>query len=299
MSSKPAGGRAPAAPLSRLANKAHAASADLARLLRHFERDLHSQYSRRVMSGMMGLLVLCEYLSGKDDPAQRLFHRLHATNERQTFAPRVALHAFGAKPLSPAEAPGLYALLLNICARAGMRRAPELYLLPVPDMNAFALGGPDNACIAVTQGLLRGLSRAEVAGILAHEVAHIVNRDAGALNWAAAVESKIASLALSAVAEMAQRRPDQASASRQSMVLASTPAIARLLYLAFSRVRELDADALALDLIDDPGALAAALRKLEHFHTGLSPLGAYLRRDTLSRLLHSHPDTWERIARIG
>ena len=63
------------------------------------------------------------------------------------------------------------------------------------------------------------------------------------------------------------------------MFLASTPAIARLLFLAFSRLRELDADALAVDLIDDPEALAAALSKLEHFHSGLSPWGAHLQHD--------------------
>jgi heat shock protein HtpX len=147
--------------------------------------------------------------------------------------------------------------------------------------------------------LLNGLSRAEVAGILAHEVAHVVNRDAGAMNWAAAIQNKIASLALNGAAEMAARRPDPADVSQGSIVLASTPAIARLLFLAPSRVRELDAGALALDLTDDPGALAAALCKLEHFHTGLSPLGAHLRGNALSRSLDSHPDTWERIARLA
>lgn len=98
---------------------------------------------------------------------------------------------------------------------------------------------------------------------------------------------------------MAARRADQADVSQCSIVLASTPAIARLLFLALSRLRELDADALALDLTDDPGALAAALCKLEQFHTGLSPLGARLRGDALSRSLDSHPDTWERVARLA
>ena len=240
---------------------------------------------------MMGLLALCEYLAGQSHPAQ-------ASTEPLYCPPGVALRLLGAKPLAPAEAPGLYALLLKICARAGMQRTPEVFLLPAPDMNAFALGAPDNACITVTRGLLQGLSRAEVAGILAHEVAHIVNRDSGTMNWAAAIQRKIASLALNGVAMVASV-PGRFGVDARSMVLASTPAIARLLFLAFSRVRELDADALALELIDDPGALAAALCKLERFHTGLSPLGAYVRRDSLSRSVQSHPDTLERIARLA
>ena len=97
-------------------------------------------------------------------------------------------------------------ILLNVCVRAGMERVPELFLLPAPGMNAYALGTPDNACISVTEGLLRGLSREEIAGILAHEVAHILHHDTGAMNWAAAIQGEIVSSALRGIAELMARR---------------------------------------------------------------------------------------------
>ncbi len=190
-------------------------------------------------------------------------------------------------------------MLLTICIRAGMKRVPELFLLPAPGMNAFALGAPDNACISVTEGLLRGLSREEIEGILAHEVAHILHHDTGAMNWAAAVQSEIASSALRGIAELMARPRGFSRPERHAMLLSVAPAIASLLFLALSRVRELAADAMALDLIDRPRALVAALCKLEYFHTGLSPLHAHLQDDAHSALLRSHPGTWERISRLA
>ena len=232
------------------------------------------------MTGMMGLLVAVRLslrqIAGP--PRPRGTRRAGSAD----CPPHVVLKNFGARPLTPGEAPGLYAQLLNICARAGMRRAPELFLLPVPAMNAYALGGPDNACITVTEGLLRGLSKAEVAGILAHEVAHILNHDTHALNWAAAVQSQIAASALQRHGGSAAR-PVRVT-TRHAALLASAPALAHLLFLALSRVREFDADATALDLIDDPDALAAALWKLEHFHSGRTPLNAHLQDGASARV---------------
>jgi heat shock protein HtpX len=294
------GGQAPAA-------KAHPqrrpdkdfAEHELERLRRRLVRNLHSSHSHRVMTGMMGLLVLCGYLSGKSSASH-----VHAgarglpTLASAHCPPRVVLRSFGARPLTPGEAPDLYALLLNICARAGMRRAPELFWLPVAAMNAYALGGPDNACITVTEGLLRGLSRAEVAGILAHEVAHILNHDTHALNWAAAVQSQIAASALRGMADLASSGACGHHGPHTAL-LASAPALAHLLYLALSRVREFDADATAIDLIDDPAALSAALWKLEHSHSGRTPLNAHFQDDAATRSLRSHPGTWERIASLA
>ena len=288
-------GRGPVTPQRRGNDDA----ADQARLRRRAARELNTRDSQRVLTGMMGLLALCEYLSARPQAAVGAWPALPAPAPAVDLSPRDVLRAFGARPLLPGDAPDLYAMLSGICARAGLHRVPELYLLPALDMNAFALGAPDNACISATQGLLRGLSRAEIGGILAHEVAHIVNHDTGAMNWAAAIQNKIAGLAQHGVADLASSRERHADFNLQSMFLASTPAIARLLFLAFSRLRELDADALAVDLIDDPEALAAALSKLEHFHSGLSPWGAHLQHDARSRPWRSHPGTWERISRMA
>ena len=291
-----AGGRGQMVAPQRRANDG---AADQARLRRRAARELNTRDSQQVLTGLMGLLALCEYLSARPQAAPSRWPALAGATSAINLPPRDVLRAFGARPLLPGEAPDLYAMLSGICARAGLHRVPELYLLPALDMNAFALGAPDNACISATQGLLRGLSRAEIGGILAHEVAHIVNRDTGAMNWAAAIQHKIAGLALHGVADLASSRQRHAEFSPQAMFLASTPAIARLLFLAFSRLRELDADALAVDLIDHPEALAAALSKLEHSHSGLSPWGAHLQHDAHARPWRSHPGTWERISRMA
>jgi heat shock protein HtpX len=90
------------------------------------------------------------------------------------ISPESMYRWFGARLLSPAEVPELFAILTKVCSRAGLARLPDLYCLPaLGDMNAYALGGPERSALVLTEGLLRGMTREEIAGILAHEVAHI------------------------------------------------------------------------------------------------------------------------------
>ncbi|MCW2316678.1 Peptidase family M48 [Rhodoblastus acidophilus] len=239
----------------------------------------HSHQSDQIKAGLAGLLALCasQPRAGCAPALVNLTRTLQAAARR----PADALRDFGARPLRCAEAPDLYAILLVICRRAGLSRIPELYLLPFSGMNAYALGNPRNACISVTRDLLRGLSREEIAGIFAHEVAHILHCDGDSLNWAELVRQ--------AIAELAPRDDG-------NTLLAHAPMLARLLISALSRVRELAADLRALDLIERPGALADALCKLELFHTGRAPqpMGAHA-----GSALNSHPETWERIAYLS
>ena len=100
-------------------------------------------------------------------------------------------------------------------------------------------------------------------GILAHEVAHISNNDRFAMDWATSLQRAVA---VTALAGLAAGRSEWGGNKALAAFLLSAPSIAQLLYLALSRSRELDADARALDLIDCPHALVAALNKLEHFH---------------------------------
>lgn len=249
---------------------------------------------------MIGLLVLCGRASGRSRTAEPWLAgaRPKAAGPADV-RPSAALQAFGAKPLSCSDAPGLYAILLDVCSRAGMKRLPELFLLPTSGMNAYALGSPNDACISVTQGLLSGLSRDEIAGILAHEVAHILHHDTGAMHWAAAVQNEIVASASQGMAAMRARPSASVDAGPRALLLAAAPAVANLLVLALSRLREFAADAMALELIDDPQMLVAALCKLEYFHTGRSPLHAHLQEDALSASHRSHPGTWERIVNLA
>jgi heat shock protein HtpX len=206
---------------------------------------------------------------------------------------------FGARLLRPAEMPALFDVLHDICRRARLHRPPDLYYLPAPhSMNAYALGGPEGSAITLTEGLLRGMTLGEIAGILAHEVAHIRNNDTWAMSWAAALQRAISLTSLIGLVSLQGPHGQTASARPLALLLTSAPAIGQLLCLALSRIRELDADAVALELIDDTQALIAALDKLEHHHTGsrVTPMAAY--EEGPRRFLRSHPATSERVGTL-
>jgi Zn-dependent protease with chaperone function len=101
------------------------------------------------------------------------------------------------------------------------------------------------------------------------------------------------------VAGLTAWRDDLDRVGPRALLLVAAPALARLLYFALSRDRELAADAIAVELIDHPGALTAALCKLEYFHSGLSPLRAHMKDNAVSNPLRSHPGTWERIFHLA
>ena len=195
---------------------------------------MHSRQSEQIKAALAGLLLLCASQLPAGAKSAGPLADIRRTFQAAVRRPVEALQEFGigARPLQLVETPALYSILLVICRRAGLNRVPELYLLPFPGMNAYALGGPDNACISVTQDLLRSLSRQEIAGIFAHEVAHILHCDGDAMNWAEMVQQ--------AITEMASRSG--------SHLLAHAPLLARMLISALSRVREIAADVRAIDL---------------------------------------------------
>ena len=238
--------------------------------------------------------LLCGWIVDGKDGARRAVAFGGLKPDDLIIAPDMMARRFGAKLLNPAEMPALFARLHEICRRARLVRLPDLYYLPAPNsMNAYALGGPRRSAIVLTDGLLHRMTEDEVAGILAHEVAHISNNDRFAMDWATSLQRAIA------LAGLAARRSDWGADTALSAFLRSAPSIAQLLYLALSRSRELDADARALDLIDCPHALVAALNKLQHFHTNaqLIPMQAF--EDGVARLLRSHPATHERVGLLA
>jgi heat shock protein HtpX len=271
-------------------------SHDIAFLHRHAHRTGNQDRSRRVITGLLLLLAVCGFIAGGEEGARRAVSGGAPAPGGPVISPETMERRFGARLLRPAEMPALFAMLRDICARAGLARMPDLYYLAGPaSMNAYALGGPDGSAITLTEGLLRGMTLDEIAGILAHEVAHIRNNDAWAMTWATGLNRATALTSLVALVSLqAQGRQAPASAKLLPLLLASAPAIGQLLCLALSRIRELDADAAALDLIDDPRALMAALHKLERHHTGAPALPASP-LDSNLRFLCSHPATWERL----
>jgi heat shock protein HtpX len=286
----------------------HGHTPDILRLHRQLNRTEHRWHSGTVMAGMLLLGAVCGWLAGGNDGARGAVAGGGTISpDEMEISPRAMEHRFGARLLSPAAFPVIFEHLREICHRAGLPRQPYLFYLPAPlSMNAYALGNPERSAIVLTQGLLERMTPAEVAGILAHEVAHIRNNDALTMTWATKLQRAVATASLAALAPAHGRGlgnafgcgPAASPHASLALFLSNAPAIGQLLYLALSRVRELDADALALELIDDPHALVNALHKLECFHSGSTfPLQATI-EDGLVRLLRSHPATSERVGRL-
>src|ERR1700730_6944401 len=245
------------------------------------------------------LLAVCGWIVGGTEG----FHRALTGGAPRPNAPAIARETifqwFGARLLRPAELPGLFSILVDVCGRARLSRLPDLYCLPAPhDMNAYALGGPEGAAIILTEGLLRRMTREEVAGILAHEVAHIRNNDIWTMSWAGALHRAIEWTSLMGLALLRAERSGMAANRPLAALLRAAPSIAELLRLALSRTRELDADATALELTGDWQALIAALGKLERHHTGFAVHSLAARDDGSMRLLRSHPATSERVGAL-
>jgi heat shock protein HtpX len=267
-------------------------------LRRRLNRALNHQRSGQVVAGMALLLALCGWIVGGDDGAlAALLSAMPQASDSETVSPDMIRRQFGARLLYPADMPVLFEILSGVCRRAGLSRMPDLYYLPSPgNMNAYAVGTSDRSAIILADGLLRGMTRAEVAGILAHEIAHIRSDDGWIMTWAAAMCRAMTKLSLiggfSAALHNGRKPMDTPPLAA---LLSAAPAVGQLLWLGLSRIRESDADVVALELVDDPQALIVALGKLERHHTGVYPEPQPAVQAELLRYLRSHPATWERV----
>ena len=229
------------------------------------------------------------------------------------FSDRIALSASRAQPLSQEEAPELHRVVAELASRAGLPM-PRLYLVPSEQPNAFATGrNPEHAAVAVTQGLVTQLPVEQVRGVLAHELAHVRNRDILVSSIAAMIAG-----AISAIANILQFSflfgggDDEDSGPLAWLgILAAIiigPIAAALLQLAVSRQREYLADATAARLLGEGRPLADALESLER-GTQTVPLPVNpataslyianpLPRAGLATLFATHPPMAERIRRL-
>ena len=274
----------------------HGSAHHLSDLQRHLNRAINERRSGRVMASMVLLLTLCAWISGGEEAVRRAVAQSTPGDDAMVISPEVVQRRFGARQLYRHEMPALFGLLDNICRRANLARSPDIYYIAAStSMNAYALGGPDRSAITLTEGLLRGMTRGEVAGILAHEVAHICNNDGWAMRWAAALHRVIVLTSLSGLTSL---QKNWIASRPLSLLLRSASTISHLLCLALSRARELDADAVALELVDDPRALVAALDKLERHHTNSPFAFAAVPSGSLVGYLRSHPATAERVSII-
>ena len=176
---------------------------------------------------------------------------------------RLVLRMHDVEPVTRASAPELHEMVGRLAANAGLPM-PAVYIQRSAQPNAFATGrNPENAAVAVTEGLLRTLERDELEGVIAHELAHIKNRDTLTMTVAATVAGAVSMLAQFGMFTGGRGR-DQGGFGVVGMLLAVifAPLAAGLIQMAISRTREYSADRDGAAISGDPLALARALRKI-------------------------------------
>jgi heat shock protein HtpX len=228
------------------------------------------------------------------------------------FSDRLVLRTSGARRVEPGEAPDLEAMVAEL-SRAAAIPVPRLYVIEADYANAFATGrNPAHGAVAVTTGLLRTLSRREVRGVVAHEIAHIRNRDVTIATVAAGIAALIGGIAnfLQFSAFFGGSSDDEEVGNPIGALLFAivAPIAATLVQLAISRAREFVADATAARLTGDPDALAGALERLsfaaERRPAHVEPATASLyivnplSGGGLAGLFSTHPPMEARIARL-
>ena len=222
---------------------------------------------------------------------------------------KMVLRMYGARVITQQDAPELYAMVDRLRQRAGLPM-PTLAIAPHAQPNAFATGrNPQHAVVAVTEGILQLVSRDELEGVLAHELAHIKNHDMLLQTFTATLAGAVSNLAHFGLFFGGRDDDDSSPVGGIAMAILA-PIAAMLIQFAISRQREFKADAVGAQISGKPRSLASALRKLEvgahriPMHVApavaplaqVNPLAAY--GGGMMALFSTHPPTAERVARL-
>jgi heat shock protein HtpX len=227
------------------------------------------------------------------------------------YSDKIVLKMYRAREVGEPEAPDLYAMVRRLATRAGLPM-PRVYIIQADQPNAFATGrNPQNGAVAVTTGIMRVLSPEELEGVLAHELAHIRNRDILVGTVAAAIAgaiSYLATMAQWALIFTGRAGDDDDSPLAAIVMMIVAPIAAMLVQMAISRSREYGADKTGAAIAGNPRYLASALGKL-HAAAREIPMRANpatshmfivspLTGKGFSKLFSTHPPIEERIARL-
>ena len=231
------------------------------------------------------------------------------------YSDKIVLKMYKAKEVSENESPTFYRMVKGLAERAGMPM-PKVYIIPSESPNAFATGrNPQNAAVAATEGIMRILSAEELEGVMAHELAHVQNRDTLISTIAATFAGAIAMLGnmLQWAAIFGGGNSDDEKGGGSMLgglaMAFIAPMAAMLIQMAVSRSREYLADASGAKICGNPLALASALNKLQLASQRLpmneaTPATSHmfivnpLKGASLAKLFSTHPPMEERIARL-
>jgi len=269
-----------------------------------------------LLAAMTGLFVGVGYLVGGEAGMLIAFAIACAMNIFAYWnSDKMVLSMYGAREVSAAEAPQFYGLVAELADRAGLPM-PKVYLIESDQPNAFATGrNPENAAVAATTGLLRILSREEIAGVMAHELGHVKNRDTLIMTITATLAGAIGMLANFAMF-FGGGRDENGNRSGLGMiggllVMLLAPVAAMLVQMAISRSREYAADRAGAEISGHPEGLASALERISSAAEQIpnpraeqNPATAHmfiinpLTGQGMDNLFSTHPSTENRIAAL-
>lgn len=223
---------------------------------------------------------------------------------------KMVLRMHNAKPIAPGDRMGLHDMTAKLARNAQMP-VPALYLIDTAQPNAFATGrNPQNAAVAVTSGLLHNLSRDEVAGVIAHELAHIRNHDTAIMTVTATFAGAITMLANFALFFGGRRDSGLGIVGTLAMMILA-PMAAAMVQMAISRTREYAADRTGAEICENPLALASALERIQSGAARIDNIAAErnpatahmfiinpLHAHAHDNLFSTHPSTANRISAL-
>ena len=273
-----------------------------------------NQVRTAILLGIMTLFIIFvgQLLGGRQGMIFAFFLAAGMNFFSYWFSDKMVLKMYRAQEVSPQQAPDLYTLVEEL-AKAAHLPMPKVYIIPQDSPNAFATGrNPDHAVVAVTQGLLRIMSRDELKGVLAHEMAHVKNRDILIGSIAATMAGAVMILANMArwSAIFGGRDDDEGGLGFIGVIATSiiAPIAAMVIQMAVSRSREYLADSTGAKFAGRSEGLAGALEKLGDYSQKrpmeASPQTAHmfivnpLAGKSLMQLFSTHPPLEERIARL-
>ena len=266
-----------------------------------------------LMTLMMVLFLFVGYfLGGNTGMTIALVFSLIMNFGSYWFSDKIVLKMYRAKEVNRETAPKFYDMIEGLAKQANLPM-PKVYLINDPTPNAFATGrNPNHAAVAATTGILQGLSNEELAGVMAHELAHVKHRDTLISTIAATLVGSISFIAqMAGWVFMFGRGSDERGGSGIGglVLLILSPILAMLIQMAISRSREFAADKGSAEFTGNPLGLASALQKISRgnqikpvYHSNPTTAHMFiinpLHGGGMSKLFSTHPSTEERIKRL-